>query len=162
MTKFIQDSTASISEWSGYRTIWTEPKSTFSGQLHLFVTEIFCLNAIKCQNWVQKKLWMFRYPISDILSDLFYRYIHIQHYSKLRKNVRVTQSQNVPSSSLSQPVADRQAEAGWRDKLGLGYARAFSAALNTADRGYDDLFISLGGKGSGSIFNRWNIVFSIL
>ena len=37
---------------------------------------------------------------------------HIQHYSKLRKNVRVTQSQNVPSSSLSQPVADRQAEAG--------------------------------------------------
>ena len=59
---------------------------------------------------------------------------HIQHYSKLRKNVRVTQSQNVPSSSLSQPVADRQAEAGWRDKLGLGYARAFSAALNTADR----------------------------
>ena len=71
MTKFIQDSTASISEWSGYRTIWTEPKSTFSGQLHLFVTEIFCLNAIKCQNWVQKKLWMFRYPISDILSDLF-------------------------------------------------------------------------------------------
>ena len=27
---------------------------------------------------------------------------------------------------------------------------------------YDDLFISLGGKGSGSIFNRWNIVFSML
>ena len=49
---------------------------------------------------------------------------HIQHYSKLKKNVRVTQSQNVPSSSLSQPVADRQAEAGWRDKLGLGYASA--------------------------------------
>ena len=38
--------------------------------------------------------------------------MHILHYSKLRKNVRVTQSQNVPSSSLSQPVADRQAEAG--------------------------------------------------
>ena len=54
MTKFIQDSTASISEWNGYRTIRTEQnrtilslKSTFRGQLHLFVTEIFCLNAKK-------------------------------------------------------------------------------------------------------------------
>ena len=50
MTKFIQDSTASsISEWNGYRTIRTEQnrtilsfKSTFRGQLHLFVTEILC------------------------------------------------------------------------------------------------------------------------
>ena len=36
---------------------------------------------------------------------------HIQHYSKLRKNMRVTQSQNVPLSCLSRPLADRSA--GW-------------------------------------------------
>ena len=50
---------------------------------------------------------------------------HILHYSKLRKNVHVTQSQNVPLSCLSQPLADRLAEAAYRDILGLSYARAF-------------------------------------
>ena len=51
--------------------------------------------------------------------------IHIQHYSKLRKNVRVTQSQNVPLSCLSRPLADRLAEAAYRDILGLSYTCAF-------------------------------------
>ena len=51
--------------------------------------------------------------------------MHILHYSKLRKNVRVTQSQNVPLSCLSQPLANRLAEAAYRDILGLSYARAF-------------------------------------
>ena len=46
----------------------------------------------------------------------------------------VTQSQNVPLSCLSQPLADRLAEAAYRDILGLSYARAFSAEWNTADR----------------------------
>ena len=58
-----------------------------------------------------------------------------QHYSKLRKNVRVTQSQNVPLSCLSWQLADRLAEAAYRDILGLSYARAFSAEWNIADRG---------------------------
>ena len=48
--------------------------------------------------------------------------------------MRVTQSQNVPLSCLSQPLADRLAEAAYRDILGLSYARAFSAEWNTADR----------------------------
>ena len=58
--------------------------------------------------------------------------MHILHYSKLRKNVHVTQSQNVPLSCLSRPLADRLAEAAYRDILGLSYARAFSAAWSTA------------------------------
>ena len=44
----------------------------------------------------------------------------------------VTQSQNVPLSCLSQPLADRLAEAAYRDILGLSYVRAFSAAWSTA------------------------------
>ena len=36
---------------------------------------------------------------------------HSRQYSKLRKSVRVTQSQNVPLSCLSRPLADRLAEA---------------------------------------------------
>ena len=39
--------------------------------------------------------------------------------------MRVTQSQNVPLSCLSRPLADRLAEAAYRDILGLSYARAF-------------------------------------
>ena len=58
--------------------------------------------------------------------------MHILHYSKLRKNVRVTQSQNVPLSCLSRPLANRLAEAAYRDILGLSYVRAFSAAWSTA------------------------------
>ena len=85
----------------------------------------------QCVQWFLASLHPTPTIYMYILCDVF----HSRQYSKLRKSVRVTQSQNVPSSSLSQPVADRQAEAGWRDKLGLGYARAFSAALNTADRG---------------------------
>ena len=50
---------------------------------------------------------------------------HSRQYSKLRKSVRVTQSQNVPLSCLSRPLADRLAEAAYRDILGLSYARAF-------------------------------------
>ena len=46
--------------------------------------------------------------------------------------MRVTQSQNVPLSCLSQPLADWLAEAAYRDILGLSYARAFSAAWSTA------------------------------
>ena len=46
--------------------------------------------------------------------------------------MRVTQSQNVPLSCLSRPLADRLAEAAYRDILGLSYARAFSAAWSTA------------------------------
>ena len=61
---------------------------------------------------------------------------HILHYSTLRKNVRVTQSQNVPLSCLIQPLADWLAEAAYRDILGLKYARAFSAEWNIADRGF--------------------------
>ena len=57
---------------------------------------------------------------------------HIQHYSKLRKNVSVTQSQNVPLSYLSRPLADRLAEAAYRDILGLSYALTFAAAWSTA------------------------------
>ena len=37
----------------------------------------------------------------------------------------VKQSQNVPLSCLSRPLADRLAEAAYRDILGLSYARAF-------------------------------------
>ena len=48
--------------------------------------------------------------------------------------MRITQSQNVPLSCLSQPLADRLAEAAYRDILGLSYAHAFSAEWNTADR----------------------------
>ena len=48
--------------------------------------------------------------------------------------MRVTQSQNVPLSCLSRPLADRLAEAAYRDILGLSYVRAFSAEWNTADR----------------------------
>ena len=59
---------------------------------------------------------------------------HIQHYSKLRKNVPVSSSQNVPLSCLSQPLADWLAEAAYRDILGLRCARAYSAEWNTADR----------------------------
>ena len=55
---------------------------------------------------------------------------HILHYSKLRKNVRVTQSQNVPISCLSRPLADRLAEAAYRDILGLSYVHALSAEWN--------------------------------
>ena len=44
----------------------------------------------------------------------------------------LTQSQNVPLSCLSQLLADRLAEAAYRDILGLSYARAFSAAWSTA------------------------------
>ena len=40
--------------------------------------------------------------------------------------MRVTQSQNVPLSFLSQPLANRLAEAAYRDILGLSYARALS------------------------------------
>ena len=47
----------------------------------------------------------------------------------------VTQSQNVPLSCLSRPLADRLAEAAYRDILGLSYARAFSAEWNTSDHG---------------------------
>ena len=50
--------------------------------------------------------------------------------------MRVTQSQNVPLSCLSQPLGNRLAEAAYRDILGLSYVRAFSAEWNTADRGY--------------------------
>ena len=50
--------------------------------------------------------------------------------------MRVTQSQNVPLSCLSRPLADRLAEAAYRDILGLSYARALSAEWNTVDRGY--------------------------
>ena len=57
--------------------------------------------------------------------SMFARSEHIQHYSKLRKNVRVSQSQNVPLSCLSRPLADRLAEAAYRDILGLSYMRAF-------------------------------------
>ena len=49
--------------------------------------------------------------------------------------MRVTQSQNVPLSRLSRPLANRLAEAAYRDILGLSYACAFSAEWNTADRG---------------------------
>ena len=59
-------------------------------------------------------------------------FFHSRQYSKLRKSVRVTQSQNVPLSCLSRPLADRLAEAAYRDILGLSYARAFSAAWSTA------------------------------
>ena len=55
---------------------------------------------------------------------------HILHYSKLRKNVRVTQSLNVPLSCLSRPLADRLAEAAYRDILGLSYVHALSAEWN--------------------------------
>ena len=51
--------------------------------------------------------------------------MHSRQYSKLRKSVRVTQSQNVPLSCLSRPLADRMAEAAYRDILGLSYACAF-------------------------------------
>ena len=44
----------------------------------------------------------------------------------------LTQSQNVPLSCLSRLLADRLAEAAYRDILGLSYARAFSAAWSTA------------------------------
>ena len=60
--------------------------------------------------------------------------MHIKHYSKLRKNVRVTQSQNVPLSCLSRSLADWLTEAAYRDILGLSCVRAFSAEWNTADR----------------------------
>ena len=61
---------------------------------------------------------------------------HSQQYSKLRKSVRVSQSQNVPLSCLSQLLADRLAEAAYRDILGLSYARAFPqlGVLLTVDR----------------------------
>ena len=52
--------------------------------------------------------------------------------------MRVTQSQNVPLSCLSRPLADRLAEAAYRDILGLSYARAFSAEWNSADRDTTD------------------------
>ena len=64
--------------------------------------------------------------------------MHILHYSKLRKNVRVTQSQNVPLSCLSRPLADWLAEAAYRDILGLSYARTFSAAWSTARLWYEE------------------------
>ena len=48
--------------------------------------------------------------------------------------MRVTQSQNVPLSCLSRPLADWLAEAAYRDILRLSYAHAFSAEWNTADR----------------------------
>ena len=50
---------------------------------------------------------------------------HSRQYSKLRKSVHVTQSQNVPLSCLSRPLADRLAEAAYREIFGLSYARAF-------------------------------------
>ena len=42
-----------------------------------------------------------------------------------RPRVHITKSQNVPQSCLSRPLADRLAEAAYRDILGLSYARAF-------------------------------------
>ena len=50
--------------------------------------------------------------------------------------MRLTQSKNVPLSCLSQPLANRLAEAAYRDILGLCYARTFSAEWNTTDRDY--------------------------
>ena len=50
---------------------------------------------------------------------------HSQQYSKLRKSVCVSQSQNVPLSCLSQLLADQLAEAAYRDILGLSYTHAF-------------------------------------
>ena len=47
----------------------------------------------------------------------------------------VTQSQNVPLSCLSWQLADRLAEAAYRDILGLNYVRAISAEWNTTDHG---------------------------
>ena len=47
--------------------------------------------------------------------------------------MRVTQSQNVPLSCLRRPLANRLAEAAYRDILGLSYVRAFSAEWITAD-----------------------------
>ena len=72
----------------------------------------------------------------QVLTTLFQStQFHIQHYSKLWKNVCVTQSQNVPLSCLSRPLADQLAEAAYRDILGLSYAHTFSAEWSTADRG---------------------------
>ena len=72
------------------------------------------------------------------LSDFslnFARLAHILHYSKLRKNVRICQSQNVHLSCLSHPLANQLAEAVYRDILGLSYARTFSAEWIAAERG---------------------------
>ena len=55
--------------------------------------------------------------------------------------MRVSQFQNVPLSCLSRPLADRQAEAAYRDILGLSYAHAFSAEWNTADSDFALTFI---------------------
>ena len=90
----------------------------------------------KCSNFAvicfhastkQKKTYNVSFLISKIWQSNSVCLLHIQHYSKLRKNVRVTQSQNVPLSCLSLPLADWLAEAAYRDILGLSYARAFSA-----------------------------------
>ena len=48
----------------------------------------------------------------------------------------ITQSQNVPLSCLSRSLANRLAEAAYRDILGLSNVRAFSADWNTADCGF--------------------------
>ena len=69
------------------------------------------------------------FSFSSTLAPFSIRYFttssHSRQYSKLRKSVRVIQSQNVPLSCLSRPLADRLAEAAYRDILGLSYARAF-------------------------------------
>ena len=61
--------------------------------------------------------------------------------------MHVTQSQNVPLSCLSQPLANQLAEAAYRDILRLSYARAFSAEWNTAGRATTILwFLILPGR----------------
>ena len=55
--------------------------------------------------------------------------------------MRVIQSQNVPLSCLSRPLADRLAEAAYRDILGLSYAHAFSAAWSTARLCYSNMLV---------------------
>ena len=42
-----------------------------------------------------------------------------------RKNLHISQSQFVSSSSFSRPIGHWPAEAAWRDKSGLAYTRAF-------------------------------------
>ena len=85
--------------------------------LHLFFVMLclpFTQSVLKTPKKVQNLRFMKRTTIR-----------HILHYSKLRKNVLLTQSQNVPLSCLSQLLADRLAEAAYRDILGLSYAHAF-------------------------------------
>ena len=54
--------------------------------------------------------------------------------------MRISQSQNVPLSCLSQPLANWLAEAAYRHILGLSYPRALSAEWNTTDRVYTKYF----------------------